>query len=200
MTFRRPITMAPEQGADGGSAAGGSPAPAVAAPAAAEAKADPAAAPAPDLRARLADAKEKRQSQMNELQKALEAQNDTIAALKKQLEDMAAAREADKVAAAGSAKKATLLGALSDAKVLPAYRDFAVSKLEGLDLAQEGWQAKVDEFTKKHPEIVERQPRPAVQSDWAKTTAQALGERAGRTLLGSMSAEQVASLHGRRNA
>lgn len=190
MTFRLPIVMAEEQGADAGASAGG----AETAPDAAQAKQSDTQLGTPELRERLAAAKEKRTSQVGELQKALEEQSKVTAALKKQVEDLSTARVKEKQDADGAAKKTTILGALVNAKVLPAYRELVLPKLADIDTTQDGWEAQVDEFVKKHPEIVERVARSQVKSDWAKTTADALGERAGRTLLGAMTAEQVSAL------
>lgn len=196
MTFRLPIVMAEEQGADAGASAGA----AATAPEAAQAKQADAQLGTPELRERLAAAKEKRTSQVGELQKALEDQAKETAALKKQIEDLSTARVKEKQDADGAQKKTKILGALVNAKVLPQYRELVLPKLEGIDTSVEGWEAKVDEFVGKHTEIVERTQRPVVKSDWAKTTSQALGERANRTMLGAMSAEQVAELHNRGNA
>lgn len=193
------VVMSEEQGgADAGGAGGGATeAPGTDGDPGAAAKADTSTASS-DLRARLAEAKAKRVSQVEELQRALEQQNATMAELQKKLVELESGRAKDKADAEAAGRIAKIGEAIANAKVKPKYREFALSKLSTLDTSKAGWEGQVDEWVAKHADIVERQAAAAPKTDWAKTTAQALGERAKRTLLGSMSSDQVIELQSRR--
>lgn len=199
--WRRHEIMSPAEGGEGagaGGSAGGEASGAAAPPAAAAASSDAKVDPKLDLRARLADASAKKQSKIDELQKALEDQSKLTTELQRKFDELSGQLKTERDGAQVAARRSKLVDALNAAQVKPKFHSFALKELDGLDLSKDGWEAKVDEFARANPETLTPQQRSEVQSNWAEASQKALGDRLGKTLLGSMDRDQIAALHSRR--
>lgn len=107
-----------------------------------------------DLRQRLGDPVERRTRA--EAQAAeRKAQADELAELRKTVADMAAREAARDAAAQKAASDSAVDALLVEAKVKPAYREYARGKLGALDPTKPESKAKVDEWCKAHPDLVE---------------------------------------------
>lgn len=160
--------------------------------------ADPApAAPKPEppkepsLRDRLAASKAQRATQLDELYEAIKAERQQAAQLRAEL-------EAERAAAKSKERESKIKSALARVEIDPDLVDVVMLKFAGLDVEADGWEAKIDEFAKAHPRLVKAARRELPASSWVDGATKALGDRAGRTLLGTMDGDTLSRVLARR--
>lgn len=193
--MRRAPPMAPDLTPDTAAGPAGAGGAAPAAPAAEQAtaaapKPEPKA-PTPTLRERLAEAKTARTSQLAELERKVQEQAQETAKLRAEL-------EAERAASKTKGREAKLKAALAKVEIDPDLHDVVLPQFAGLDVDADGWEAKIDAFAKAHPRLVKTAPRTMPPTSWVEGATKALGDRTGRTLLGSMDADTLAGVLARR--